>query len=171
MNAIDDHSINDKASSIVVIGGNWRLYRNSGINISYAPVLGPGLYRFVGDWQIENDQISSLKPTNEIATVGVDHLDSLGQPADRQLTLFKEDNKHGDHSHVFAAEPNLNDPSDNSFNDNVRSIAVKGKRFWRIYLDSQFITPTNYMLGASIHSISDSYYSQFSLISSLLPDF
>jgi hypothetical protein len=172
LNAIDDHSFNDKASSIVVIGGNWRFYRNSGFNISYAPVFGPGLYRFVGDWQIENDQISSLRPTNEMATITGDHMDSLGQPADRQLTLFKDDFWRGDHKHVFAAEPNLNDPNDNSFNDNVQSIAVKGKRFWRVYLDSGFKTPTNYMLGAGIHSISESIsYSQFSLISSLMPDF
>jgi hypothetical protein len=62
LNADDDNFFNDRISSIVVLSGAWFLFRDSGFKRPYDPVLVTGLYPFVGDIGITNDDISSLTP-------------------------------------------------------------------------------------------------------------
>jgi Beta/Gamma crystallin len=62
LNASDDNFFNDRVSSIVVLEGNWAFYRNSNFNGQYARILGPGAYPSVGNVDIQNDDMSSLRP-------------------------------------------------------------------------------------------------------------
>jgi hypothetical protein len=62
LNAPDDNYFNDKVSSIVVQQSVWAFYRNSGMNGPYGRNLAPGLYSYVGDYGIQNDDMSSLQP-------------------------------------------------------------------------------------------------------------
>ena len=62
LNASDDNFFNDRVSSIVVEQSVWAFYRNSGMNGQYPRTLGPGLYSFVVDYGIQNDDMSSLQP-------------------------------------------------------------------------------------------------------------
>ena len=62
LNAGDDNFFNDRVSSIVVLEGTWAFFRNSNFNGQYARTLGPGLYPFVGNVDIQNDDMSSLRP-------------------------------------------------------------------------------------------------------------
>ena len=58
---------NDQVSSIVVLTGHWSFYRDENFRSPYMAesggplVLSPGLYRYVGDKGIDNDDISSLR--------------------------------------------------------------------------------------------------------------
>lgn len=61
LNHPDDRSLNDKMSSFVILEGKWQFFRHAEFKIPYEPILGPGVYRWVGDHKIENDQVSSLK--------------------------------------------------------------------------------------------------------------
>src|SRR5207248_3330645 len=95
LNSDDDDSFNDSVSSIVVISGNWRFFRNAGFDDDYPVVLGPGLYSWVEDFEIRNDDISSLQVTDLEATV-------TGQQLNTHLMLFEHAGFHGAHEHVFA---------------------------------------------------------------------
>ena len=53
---------NDKVSSIVVLAGTWRLFRHVNYVGEYPIKLGPGAYPWVGAVEIQNDDMSSLKP-------------------------------------------------------------------------------------------------------------
>lgn len=62
LDASDDNFFNDKTSSIIVIEGNWTFYRDKdfqGVERNGRP-LGPGLYPWVENEGIKNDDISSL---------------------------------------------------------------------------------------------------------------
>ena len=61
LGAADDNFFNDRISSFVVHKGKWKMYRHANFRIPYAPVSGPGKYKWVEDIDIENDQVSSLK--------------------------------------------------------------------------------------------------------------
>ena len=64
LNNAEDKSLNDKVSSFAILKGQWRVYRHSGFDsemgLQGAP-FGPGAYSWVEDYDIENDQMSSLK--------------------------------------------------------------------------------------------------------------
>lgn len=62
LNAGNDNFFNDRVSSIVVISGQWAFYRHANFNGQYAITLGPGIYRWVGSLDIQNDDMSSLRP-------------------------------------------------------------------------------------------------------------
>ena len=62
LNANDDNFFNDRVSSIVVMSGQWVFYRHANYNGQYAIKLGPGIYRWVGALDIQNDDMSSLHP-------------------------------------------------------------------------------------------------------------
>ena len=53
------------------------------------------------------------------------------------VILFEHAQFHGQHKHVFGAEPNLNAADDNFFNDKVSSLVVL-ERNWAFYADSRF---------------------------------
>jgi hypothetical protein len=117
-------------SSLVVLSGNWRFFRNSGFDDDYPVILGPGLYPSVEDVNIRDNDISSLQVVQAEATV-------IGDPVNAHIILFKNDSYHGDHKHVFVAEPNLNADDDNSFNDATISIVVLAGA-WATYKDWNF---------------------------------
>ena len=67
LNAPEDNFFNDKVSSIAVLSGEWLFYRDFSFQNPYKRnsadlVLGKGIYPFVGDVGIKNDDMSSLNP-------------------------------------------------------------------------------------------------------------
>ena len=117
LNAGDDSFFNDRVSSMVVLGGNWEVFRHSQYNQPYPVVLGPGMHPWVGAIGITNDDMSSLRPTTRAATVP-------GQPIHAHAILFEHINFHGAHKHVFNEEPNLAASDDWFFNDRTSSVAI-----------------------------------------------
>lgn len=70
LTASDAGYFNDKVSSIVVLSGNWQFCRDVRFAGPYqkngrAIVLPPGMYSFVGDVGISNDDLSSLKAVTD----------------------------------------------------------------------------------------------------------
>lgn len=115
LNASDDSSFNDGVSSIVVLSGNWKFFKDAGFKNPYPVVLGPGLYRFVGRFKINNDDMSSLTTVADPPTI-------TGEPLNAHAILFEHARFHGDHRHMFTVEPNL---GDNGFNNVTSSIVVE----------------------------------------------
>jgi hypothetical protein len=64
LNAGDDNSFNDKASSIVILDGRWEFFADSGHVAKLGQTLGPGSYDSVltALGAGSNDRISSLRP-------------------------------------------------------------------------------------------------------------
>jgi hypothetical protein len=163
LNAQDDSFFNDKVSSLAVPQGNWVFYANSGLQppSQYPPVLGSGLYPRLPA-QIKNDDISSLQPTNIIATISGDRLEN-------QVLLFEHAGFRGAHRHVFVAEPNLNASDDNCFNDKVSSISVFSGE-WSFFRDSNFINPYGTVLPKGTYPFVADVGFKNDDIFSLVPD-
>lgn len=143
LNAGDDSYFNDRVSSLVVVGGNWEVFRHSNYNAPYPVILGPGRYPWVGALGITNDDMSSLRPTTQPATVQGDALHA-------HAILFEHSNFHGAHKHVFAEEPNLAASDDWFFNDRTSSIAILSGG-WQFFRHINFANPYPLTLGAGLH--------------------
>jgi hypothetical protein len=139
---LPDNDFNDITSSIVVEQGNWSFFRNSGFDTAYPPVLGPGIYPFVSDIGINNDDLSSLRPTDAAATTS--------NSVDNEVLLFQHAKFHGLHKHVFVAEPNLGAIDDTFFNNVVSSLVVLLGN-WSFYADANFVTPYVGSAGPGIY--------------------
>ncbi len=61
LNHPDDRTMNDKMSSFVVLSGTWKFYRHANYVGPVGGVYPPGIYRWVADVGISNDQVSSLR--------------------------------------------------------------------------------------------------------------
>jgi hypothetical protein len=125
LNASDDNSFNDAVSSLGILNGNWQLYKNSGFNTAYPPILGAGGYPTL-PFNVTNDDMSSLQPASKSPT------EHGKTPIGQGVILFKNANFRGDHKHALTEISNLNAPDDNSFNDAVSSIAVLSGT-WQFY--------------------------------------
>jgi hypothetical protein len=66
------------------------------------------------------------------------------------VILFEHAQFHGQHKHVFRAEPNLNAADDNFFNDKVSSLAVLEGN-WAFYADSNFHRQYPPILGPGLY--------------------
>ena len=139
LNASDDNFFNDKVSSIIVVSGSWSFYRHAGYVGRYAATLGPGAYSWVGNVDIQNDDMSSLRPDNTLGVANLPH-----------VILFEHANLHGSHKHVFGAEPNLNASDDNFFNDKVSSIVVISGQ-WAFYRHANYNGQYAATLGPGIY--------------------
>src|SRR5262249_19015038 len=102
-------------------------------------VLGPGVYPWVGAVGIQNDDMSSLQPTDEPPT-------REPRIIATHTVLFEHAQFHGAHKHVFAAEGNLNAREDNFFNDRVSSIYV-AQGIWEFFRDANFSNAYRPALG------------------------
>jgi len=116
LNADDDNEFNDSVSSIVVLAGNWKFYRNSGFDDDYPVVLGPGLYPWVEDLSIRDNDMSSLQVVEDRPT-------TLGDPVAGHIVLFEHDQFRGGHKHIFRTE-DLGPDADKSFNTITSSLVV-----------------------------------------------
>ena len=61
LNHREDYTLQDAVSSFVVLDGTWRLYKDANYLIPYEPIFGPGIYRWVEDHGVKNDEVSSLR--------------------------------------------------------------------------------------------------------------
>lgn len=61
-NAADDSFFSDRVSSLAVRQGRWRCFRHANYIAPYPPLLAQGLYPWVGDIGIANDDMSSARP-------------------------------------------------------------------------------------------------------------
>jgi len=52
---------NDKISSIVVVSGQWEVFRDVNYQVKEGATLSPGAYHWVEAIDIPNDSISSIK--------------------------------------------------------------------------------------------------------------
>jgi beta/gamma crystallin len=161
LNAQDDNFFNDKVSSLAVLEGTWAFYRNAGFVGQYAKVLGVGLYPFVGNVDIQNDDMSSLQPVSGPST-------TVGDPIEGHVILFEHANFHGAHKHVFRAEPNLNAGDDSFFNDKVSSLAVLGGT-WAFFRNANFNGQYAQSLGPGLYSFVGNVDIQNDDMSSLRP--
>jgi hypothetical protein len=137
--APDDSFFNDRVSSIVVLSGTWRLYRHVGFQGKYPRNLGPGAYPYVGNVDIQNDDMSSLQPAGMGGVASLPH-----------AILFEHANLRGRHKHVFAGEPNLAANDDNFFNDRVSSVVVLSGQ-WAFYRHVNFEEQYAATLGPGIY--------------------
>jgi beta/gamma crystallin len=120
-----DRNFNDAVSSLVVVEQNWLTFDDANYQPPKRepahPVLGPGLYSYVGLVGILNDSMSSLETVDNDPTV-------VGAPLDNHVILFEHAHFRGRHKHVFTAEPAL----DEQDQFGISSIAVlKGN--WEFY--------------------------------------
>jgi hypothetical protein len=170
LNAADDNFFNDRVSSLVAVSEVWEFYRDAGFLNPYPPRLGPavtpiampGLYPFVGNVEIKNDDMSSLQPVAGGLTLRGESI-PFGH-----VILFENANFHGQHKHVFVADSNLNAPDDNFFNDKVSSLVVK-QAVWLFYKDSGFRNEYRASLGPGLYSFVGNFNIQNDDMSSLQP--
>lgn len=110
----------NRASSIVVLEGNWEFYRDTDFRRAYPIRLGPGIYPDITASEIamESDTISSVRPV-DIATI-------VGSLDKGHVILFQHPNYQGLHWHVFESVPDLGHPSnaEQRVDNRVSSIAV-----------------------------------------------
>ncbi len=172
LNASDDSFFNDRVSSIIVMSGVWKFYRDSGFQTPYPPTLGvrddidgfkPGLFPFVANVGISNDDMSSLQTAPGPASIPGPN----GFPEGNVL-LFEHINFHGQHKHVFWPEPNLNAGDDSFFNDRVSSLVVQ-RAVWAFYKNSGFDTQYPRTLGPGIYPWVEDYGIKNDDMSSLRP--
>lgn len=57
----EDPTLADAVSSVVVLSGTWKFFRDVNFQAPFGGSLGPGEYDFVGNFGITNDAISSLR--------------------------------------------------------------------------------------------------------------
>jgi hypothetical protein len=74
LNASDDHLFNDRVSSVVVLSGNWKFFRNSGFDDPYPAVRGADPPTVTGD------------------------------PLNAHAIFLEQANFHGGHRHDFAGK-------------------------------------------------------------------
>ena len=141
LNADDDDDFNDQVSSFVILQGNWKFYRNAGFNDDYPTVLGPGLYPWVEEFKIRNDDMSSLQ------VVAAEPNMPPGAPLMAHMVLFEHAEFHGDHRHLFQRV----DALDSSFDDKTSSIAVL-LGTWNTFADPGLNTPFAPLLGPGLYS-------------------
>jgi hypothetical protein len=144
LNAGDDSFFNDRVSSMVVLSGNWQVFRHSNFREPYPVVLGPGKYPWVGGVRILNDDMSSLRPTTEAATV-------TGADIHAHAILFEHINFHGQHKHVFTEESNLAASDDWFFNDRTSSIMILSGT-WQFFRHIDYREPYPQTLGPGLHA-------------------
>jgi hypothetical protein len=144
LNSDDDDAFNDSVSSIAVISGNWRCFRNAGFDDDYPVVLGPGLYPWVEDVSIRNDDMSSLSATDARPTVA-------GAPLTSHIVLFEHAAFHGDHRHLFGADADL---AADGFDDITSSMVVLSG-VWELCRDPEFGAPFMPRLGPGRYPSTD----------------
>ena len=144
LNADDDSSFNDIASSIVVVKGNWATYGDWHFDRQYPSIIGPGVYSWVEDFQITDNDMTSLQASDASANVSA-------PPVLGHIMLFEHSRFRGAHKHVFNEEKNLNADDDDSFNDVTSSIAVLQNE-WLTYRDAGLQRAYDVLLGEGLFS-------------------
>jgi Beta/Gamma crystallin len=122
----------------------------------------PGGYPFVTNVGISNDDMSSLEPVNQSATVRNPALIQEG------VILFEHANYHGAHKHVLRDEANLNASDDHFFNDKVSSFIVFSGQ-WEFFRDYDFQNPYGVVLSKDIYSFVENVGIKNDDMSSLRP--
>src|SRR5690348_10694104 len=80
-----DSEFYKSVSSIAIVSGNWTFFGGVNFDGAFPPVLGPGLYGFVGDFDITNDAIVSLRSVQDAPTMP-------GEPLNAHIILFEHAN-------------------------------------------------------------------------------
>jgi Beta/Gamma crystallin len=145
-------------SSIAILSGTWQFFADVRFGNPFNVVLGPGLYSFVGDFEIKNDEMSSLRTTMSQPTMA-------GEPLTAHAVIFVDNGFEGDHRHVFVPEPDL---SNNNF-DNVTSSIVVELGNWILFQDSDFDGHYPPVLGPGIYPSVDALSIANDSVSSLRP--
>jgi hypothetical protein len=116
LGAREDNFFDNRTSSVAVIDGSIRVFWDKNFQGAHRVVLG-GLYPWVDDIGVVNDEISSLGATRMSPN-------PPGLPVDAHIILFEHKNFRGAHKHVLGPESNLDARDDNFFNDRASSLVV-----------------------------------------------
>src|SRR6267142_445021 len=87
-------------SSLVVLSGTWEFFAEEKFQKPFDVILGPGLYRFVNSFKLENDHVRSMRPVDGTPTMP-------GEPLSAFVTLFEHENFRGDHRHLVEEQMDL----------------------------------------------------------------
>jgi Beta/Gamma crystallin len=129
LNAPEDNYFNNKISSFVVLGGFCGFFADSNLaGQNYGSHL-PGVFRWVEDISIKNDQVSSIRVDAGPAPPAPDLIPNC--------LLFLDEYFRGGHRHVFDEEANLGAPEDNAFSNRVSSIIVVSGT-WEFFQNRNF---------------------------------
>ncbi|MBD7911456.1 MULTISPECIES: beta/gamma crystallin-related protein [Clostridium] len=61
VDSLSQYGFNDIVSSFVVLSGRWQFFRDDQFQFPYEGVFGPGVYSWVENYGIKNDDLSSLR--------------------------------------------------------------------------------------------------------------
>lgn len=61
LNDEKDNRLNDAVSSFIVVKGRWKLYRDSRYVGAFDQIFEKGMYKRCKDYDVKNDDISSLR--------------------------------------------------------------------------------------------------------------
>ena len=135
----DRPPFNDMASSVVVQRFRleqtaWQLFGDANFVRPYASRLGLGVYPSLSAIGFSNDDASSLR-ASAVSASGAPVIQ--GEQGFGHVILFENENFRGAHKHVYKAEENLGDPTDNTFQAKTSSFWIDSGA-WAFYRQANF---------------------------------
>lgn len=125
LTAADLPPFNDVTSSLVVQGSAGRpsiqLCSDVDYGRPYTILLGNGIYSYVGDYNLPNDDLSSLQLSVQQPGAAPP---VIGDQAFGEIILFEHESFRGAHKHVYQAEPDLGAQDDSSFLNKASSMWI-----------------------------------------------
>jgi len=124
--------------SMVILSGNWEMFKNPGFSDSYNEVFAPGIYYYLNHYGMEN-AIYSLQPTTKPAT----QFGNGGVPDGIQCITFGAPHYESliSHRHIFLSESDFT--VDNiRVDDQVGSFVIPGRNFetgFQFYGDLNYV--------------------------------
>ncbi len=131
MASLDAVGFNDRASSLVIEGGNWELCEHSNFRGKCA-VLGPGRYASL-DVVGLGDRVSSLRPVAESVAAKPPTQPAAG-PAASEISLYDAEGFSG---RSFSTRDTVDNLTRLGFNDRASSIAIRSGT-WEVCSDAGF---------------------------------
>jgi uncharacterized protein YcfJ len=121
---------NDRASSMVVVGGRWEICDDAGFS-GRCVIVRPGRYASLSSMAL-NDRVSSVRAVTENVRVE----DNRYAPASvaSQIVFYEDEGFQG---RTFTADKPVADFSRVGFNDRASSVVVVGDR-WEVCADSRY---------------------------------
>jgi hypothetical protein len=122
-------------SSLVILNGHWEFFREDGFSGRYPghPILRSGALKNVEAVGIDDNSISSLRPTSAEPTVSTTSRTMMHGP---ELILFRHRDLRGPHQHVPVAADVVD-----ILGGPLSFVILNGNRQWGFFRDSDFSRP------------------------------
>ena len=131
LSALDNLGFNDRASSLVIEGGNWELCEHNNFR-GKCVVIGPGRYASLQQLGL-SDRLSSLRPVTGAATPPAQ---TAVAPAAAPAEIVLYDNERFGGASFSTREP-VQNLTREGYNDRASSIVVRSGS-WEVCSDSRF---------------------------------